>query len=208
MAIATRRDHEHDAEALSQALSSDDAAHWSAGTFATPLGPMLAIAGDAGLTLLEFADRRALPRELQDVQAGGAIARRPHAVIEQTEHELGEYFEGRRTRFTIPLDPRGTPFERSVWDRLLTIPHGATASYADIARTLGKPGASRAIGRANGANRIAVVIPCHRVIRSDGALCGYGGGLERKRWLLQHEGAGFEGQPSLFASGGDQSNAG
>jgi len=160
---------------------------WRRACFETPLGPMVGIAGDAGLTRLEFADRRAIDRELEDVRRTGGTEHRPHPVLEQAERELGEYFAGARTAFTLPLDLRGTAFERSVWRRLLAIPHGATASYAEIARDLGKPGASRAVGRANGANRIAVVIPCHRVIRSDGSLRGYGGGLDRKRWLLEHE---------------------
>ncbi|MEL7472404.1 MAG: methylated-DNA--[protein]-cysteine S-methyltransferase [Planctomycetota bacterium] len=163
----------------------------------TPMGEMLAIASDSGLTLLEFHDRRALPRELRDVRAQGDIEPGEHAVLLQTARELHEYFDGYRRAFTIPLDPRGTPFERRVWDRLLEISHGETRSYADIARDLGKPGASRAIGRANGANRIAIVIPCHRVIRSDGALCGYGGGLDRKRRLLELEGAATL-EPVLF----------
>ena len=101
--------------------------------------------------------------------------------------ELDEYFVGTRTRFDVPLAIGGTAFQRAVWERLLAIPYGVTRSYEAIASEIGRPGAQRAVGRANGDNRLAILIPCHRVIRSDGSLCGYGGSLWRKRWLLEHE---------------------
>lgn len=102
--------------------------------------------------------------------------------------ELAAYFVGDLRRFTVPLELAGTAFQTSVWQGLLTIPYGQTIGYGDLARTIGKDaGASRAVGAANGANRLAIVVPCHRVVAADGSLHGYGGGLERKRWLLDHE---------------------
>jgi len=166
----------------------------SAAWLSTPLGPMLACASDRGLCLLEFVDRRSLETQIAAVRArmGLAVVPQRHRVLEQIERELAAYFAGALRDFTVPLDPQGTDFERRVWDRLLEIPYGETCSYARMAKGIGRPGAARAIGRANGANRIAIVIPCHRVIRADGALCGYGGGVERKRWLLELEGWGGE----------------
>jgi len=107
--------------------------------------------------------------------------------IEQLEHELTEYFAGTLRKFLTPTDVTGTPFERAIWAQLLAIPYGQTRSYGDLASTLGKPGAQRAVGRANGANYVSIVIPCHRVIESNGNLRGYGGGLWRKKWLLELE---------------------
>jgi len=161
------------------------------GWIETPLGPMLAVASDAGLCLLEFSDRRSLQNH---IAAGHARLRSPilpidHPTLRQTRRELNQYFAGDRRRFDVPLDPRGTPFERAVWNQLLTIPHGQVRSYARIAQALDRPGASRAVGRANAANPIAIIVPCHRVIRADGSLCGYAGGAHRKEWLLEHEGA-------------------
>ena len=171
-------------------------------TLDTPLGDMLAIATDEALTLLEFADRRALPTELRDVreQFRSEAVEGDNAVLDQTVHELAEYFAGDRTEFTIPLTTHGTPFQRRVWDELCAIPCGKTRTYGEMAERLCKPGGSRAVGRANGANRIGIVIPCHRVIRTGGDLGGYGGKLWRKEWLLGHEGAGDQsGDPlALF----------
>lgn len=178
----------------------------------TPLGDMLAGATDEGVCLLEFIDRRALPGELRELdrrlghgaererrdlarEVAGFDAASADQHLDRLSDELSAYFGGLITRFTFPLVPVGTPFERAVWDELLRIPHGRTTSYGSIARTLGRPGASRAVGRANGRNRIAIVIPCHRVIDSTGSLHGYGGGLWRKRYLLELEMsvAGHEG---------------
>ena len=155
----------------------------------TPLGPMLAIAGDGGLELLEFVDRRALESELKEIRRSLSVVAVPgeHPILKQTEAELREYFEGRRQRFEIPLRLRGSEFQLAAWRALCDIPFGETRSYSDMARTVGSPNAVRAIGRVNGQNRIAIVVPCHRVIRSDGSLCGYGGGRWRKQWLLDHE---------------------
>lgn len=171
-----------------------DAEFLSAAWLSTPLGPMLACCSDRGLCLLEFVDRRSLEMQIAQVRArtGLAVIPAAHPVLAQTERELAAYFAGELRDFTVALDPQGTPFERATWDRLLKIPYGETCSYAQMARDIGRPGAARAIGRANGANRIAIIIPCHRVIRADGALCGYGGGVERKRWLLDLEGWGGE----------------
>jgi methylated-DNA-[protein]-cysteine S-methyltransferase len=114
----------------------------------------------------------------------------PEGVIGETVRQLDEYFAGTRREFELDLAPRGTAFQLAVWDALLTIPYGATASYGDIARSVGRPNAVRAVGQANGRNPLAIVVPCHRVIGSDHSLTGYGGGIERKRYLL-----GLEGSP-------------
>ena len=159
----------------------------------TPLDPMIAAATSEGLCLLEFADRRACRAELGDlirllgrpvVEAGSMIA---HPHLDAIRAQLAAYFAGEIRTFTVPLLTPGTPFERRVWAQLRTIPFGRTCSYADLAAAIGNPDASRAVGGANGRNRIAIVIPCHRVIESGGGLRGYGGGLERKRFLLDHE---------------------
>lgn len=169
----------------------------------TPLKPMVAIASDRGLVLLEFTDRRGLEAELELVRRvhGAAVTPGSNEHTERTARELGEYFAGGRKTFGVPLDLRGSEFQLAVWDRLRKIPHGAVASYGEMARDLGKPGAARAIGRANGENRVAIIVPCHRVIQSDGSLCGYGGGVWRKRWLLEHEGVRVKGE-SGAAKGG------
>ncbi|HRQ65494.1 MAG TPA: methylated-DNA--[protein]-cysteine S-methyltransferase [Xanthomonadaceae bacterium] len=155
----------------------------------TPLGPMLAMAEDKGLVLLEFLDRPALTAELEElkVRYGYAAAPGSHAHLDQVETELADYFAGRRQRFEVPLAPPGKPFERSVWHRLLGIPYAETLSYGQLAREVGKPGAARIAGWACGRNRIAIVIPCHRVVAADGALTGYGGGKARKAFLLRLE---------------------
>lgn len=160
----------------------------------TPLGPMLAIASDRGLLLCEFADRPMLPTQRRRVErmCGGPITDADHPYLEQTRRELGEYFLGQRDAFTIPLVLDGTPFQTAVWYQLLNIPFGKTTSYDGIARTLNLPGGARAVGRANGDNRIAIIVPCHRVINADGGLSGYGGGRNRKRWLLAHERRGSQ----------------
>jgi methylated-DNA-[protein]-cysteine S-methyltransferase len=110
-------------------------------------------------------------------------------VLAQARQQLTEYFAGSRTTFDLPLDPSGTEFQRRVWDSLRTIPYGTTTSYGAIARRLGDPHATRAVGAANGQNPIPIVVPCHRVVGAKGELTGFGGGIDRKRWLLEHEGA-------------------
>ena len=156
----------------------------------TPLGPMTAIADERELHLLEFVDRRGLEREIERLRQRqkAGIAPGRTAPIAQIEKELKDYFAGRSMTFETPLArATGSPFQNAVWDALLTIPPGETWSYAQLARAVGRPKAVRAVGTANGANPLAIVIPCHRVINANGELGGYGGGLPRKRWLLEHE---------------------
>ncbi|MFN3153033.1 bifunctional transcriptional activator/DNA repair enzyme AdaA [Bremerella sp.] len=155
----------------------------------TPLGPMLAAASDAGLCLLEFADRKMLPEQFERISKlfQQPILPGTHPVLKRTAEQIEQYFAGERTEFTLPLRLDGTSFQQTVWKKLLEIPYGQTSSYGKMADELGKPTASRAVGRTNGDNRLAIVVPCHRVVRSDGHLCGYAGGLWRKRWLLEHE---------------------
>lgn len=157
----------------------------------SPLGPLLAVASDAGLCILEFLDRRILATKLQAVRSRMRlpIIAGDHELLRGIQRELTAYFDGDRSGFRTPLDPQGTPFQRRVWNELLRIPRGQTRSYADVAAAVGNPRAVRAVARANGENRLAIVIPCHRVIGADGRLVGYGGGLWRKRRLLEIEGA-------------------
>jgi methylated-DNA-[protein]-cysteine S-methyltransferase len=129
--------------------------------------------------------------------ASWADHRGDDALLAQAREELGAYFDGRRRTFTVPLAPNGTEFQRRVWQELRTIPFGSTTSYAAIAHRVANAAAVRAVGAANGRNPIPIIIPCHRVIGSDGSLTGFGGGLDRKRWLLHHEGALAGGQAEL-----------
>ena len=156
---------------------------------ATPLGDMVAVASSRNLHLLEFVDRKALPTELsrlaRETAGGIGLGRLP--PVEQAEAELAEYFAGQRAVFETPLHQPGTPFFQTVWEELRRIPAGEVRSYSDIARDIGRPGAVRAVARANGANQIALIVPCHRVIGADGSLVGYGGGLWRKRRLIDIE---------------------
>jgi methylated-DNA-[protein]-cysteine S-methyltransferase len=155
----------------------------------TPLGDMLALASSAGLCLLEFVDGTArLDKELAQVRAArGPAAGGVSAVLDQLQAELDGYFAGQRQCFDVPFDWVGTPFQLRVWRALLAIPYGATWSYGQEARHINQSAAARAVAAANGQNKIAIVVPCHRVIGSSGALTGYGGGLPRKRWLLDLE---------------------
>jgi AraC family transcriptional regulator of adaptative response/methylated-DNA-[protein]-cysteine methyltransferase len=155
----------------------------------TPLGPMLIAATDDALCLLEFVDRRMLPRQVERIRRRMGVVFTPgrNEVIAQTEREVDEYFQGQLERFTVPIAMSGSDFQRAVWGELLAIPTGETRSYADIATAVGRPNAVRAVGTANGANALAIVIPCHRVIGADGRLAGYGGGLWRKQRLLDLE---------------------
>jgi AraC family transcriptional regulator of adaptative response/methylated-DNA-[protein]-cysteine methyltransferase len=155
----------------------------------TPLGRMLAVATDDALALLEFLDRRALEAELTMLRhrLGAPVVPGKREVLTATARQLGEYFDGTRYRFDLPLVQRGSEFDRRVWDALVEIPYGRTTSYGDLARKIGAPAAVRAVGASNGRNQLAIIVPCHRVIRSDGSLCGYGGGRWRKQWLLHHE---------------------
>ena len=155
----------------------------------TPIGPMIAGASDAGVCLLEFTDRRMLEHQLETLKRRFRSALLPgaHRYLDQLRTELDEYFSGARRAFTVPVHAPGSSFEERVWKALCAIPFGETRSYEDIARAVGSPKAVRAVGRANGLNRIAIVIPCHRVVNKSGALGGYGGGLWRKRRLRHLE---------------------
>ncbi|GAB4322051.1 MAG: hypothetical protein Kow0074_13320 [Candidatus Zixiibacteriota bacterium] len=155
----------------------------------SPLGPMIAGASSQGLCFLEWHDRGGTEQILKRVEKRYRLPLEEgeHPVVNQLTVELARYFDGLGSSFTVPLHIAGTPFEVSVWQQLLRIPYGETRSYGDIARELGKPGASRAVGRANGANYLSIVIPCHRVCDSNGKLHGYGGGLWRKQRLLELE---------------------
>jgi AraC family transcriptional regulator, regulatory protein of adaptative response / methylated-DNA-[protein]-cysteine methyltransferase len=157
----------------------------------SPLGPMIAAATEEGLCLLEFADRRMLPLQLRRMKerSGGTVVPGDNGVLAALERELGEYFAGGRRDFSVPLAAPGTPWQERVWERLLGIPWGGTVTYGELAAAMGRPTASRAVARAVGDNRIAILVPCHRVVGSGGALTGYGGGLWRKRRLLEIEGA-------------------
>jgi O-6-methylguanine DNA methyltransferase len=162
----------------------------------TPLGPMLAGATDDGICHLEFTDRPMLPTQLAVLERR---LRRPlaagrHALIDRLEEQLNEYFAGRRAAFDLPLVAPGSPFQERTWGVLRGIPTGETISYEELASRGGRPGAQRAAGTANGANRIAVLIPCHRVIRKSGEIGNYGGGTWRKTWLLDHERRLADGQ--------------
>lgn len=124
---------------------------------------------------------------LNFVETGGTAGKPLPACLKQAVAQIDEYFKGRRKKFSLQLFLQGTPFQQAVWRQLKRIPFGKTASYGDIARAIGNPRACRAVGTANGANPIAIIIPCHRIIGSNGTLTGYGGGLWRKQWLLEHE---------------------
>lgn len=155
----------------------------------SPLGAILALGDDDGLYVFDWVDRRGLEREIVRLRkrTGFAIVPGTHPVLEQAAREIGQYFAGTRREFSLPFAMRGTDFQRRVWSALLKIPPGQTRSYAEIAAAIGQPTAVRAVARANGDNFRGIVIPCHRVIGSDGSLTGYGGGLARKQWLLDHE---------------------
>ena len=154
----------------------------------SPLGPLVAGATDDGVCLLEFSDRRMLEAQLEGVrQRLGPVLPGTHPLLDQLRSELAEYFAGRRREFSVPLVYPGTPFQVKVWDALRQIPYGETRSYETLAWSVAAPRAQRAVGHANGLNRVAIVIPCHRVVNKDGKLGGYGGGLWRKQLLLDLE---------------------
>ncbi len=159
------------------------------GWIETPLGPMVAGAVEDGLCLLEFTDRRMLEAQLETLRSRFRLplspADSPH--FRHLRAELSSYFAGGIRDFTVPVVLRGTDFQERVWKGLLGIPYGDTVSYAALAERIGAPGASRAVGHANGLNRMAVIVPCHRVVNADGQLGGYGGGLWRKKALLDLE---------------------
>jgi len=157
--------------------------------FTTPLGPMFVCATEQGVCLLEFVDRRMLETEFRELQRllKARIIAGENVHTRQAEREIGEYFAGRCRTFSVALHAPGSDFQLSVWRLLETVPYGQTSSYQAQAEKLGNPQAVRAVASANGGNRIAIIVPCHRIIGKDGALMGYGGGVARKQWLIRHE---------------------
>lgn len=157
----------------------------------TPLGPMLVGAIDEGICLAEFADRRMLPTQLETLRRrlGRPIVAGSHPHLDRLRIGLTEYFAGTRRAFDLPLVAPGSAFQERTWSELRQLGAGVTVSYEELAKRVGRPGAQRAVGTANGANRIAVLIPCHRVVRKSGETGNYGGGRWRKEWLLAHEAA-------------------
>jgi AraC family transcriptional regulator of adaptative response/methylated-DNA-[protein]-cysteine methyltransferase len=155
----------------------------------TPLGPMLAVVNDRAVVQLEFADRRGLEGSYAQMKERFGIAVVPgeNDVTKKLRADLAQYFAGTRKVFSAPIELRGTPFQEKVWRELMRIPYGATRSYSEVAKAVGKPGAVRAVARANATNRLYLLVPCHRVIAHDGKLSGYGGGLVRKQRLLELE---------------------
>ena len=149
-------------------------------TMTSPVGELLLTSNGDALTAVYFEDPKYGP-----TSTDGWI--RDDSVLAEARQQLEEYFRGERTEFDLALAPKGTDFQRPVWRALTEIPYAATTSYGAIAARIGKPSASRAVGAANGRNPISIIVPCHRVIGSGGDLTGYGGGLDRKRWLLDHE---------------------
>jgi len=148
----------------------------------SPVGRLKLVASDVGLVAILW--ERDDPGR---VRLGAMVESPDHAVLAETERQLGEYFAGRLQAFTVPLDFHGTEFQKQIWSALLTIPFGETRSYGAIARAIGRPSASRAVGAANGRNPISIIAPCHRVLGSNGALTGFAGGLAAKDYLLGHE---------------------
>ncbi|MCL9685307.1 bifunctional transcriptional activator/DNA repair enzyme AdaA [Legionella maioricensis] len=155
----------------------------------TRLGPMLAIADEDALYLLEFVDRRGLEREVEKLRkkTKSVIIPGSSPPITSIEKELNAYFEGSLKEFVTPIHLLGSPFQKLAWHKLLNIPYGETRSYSKQAEAIGKPSAFRTVANANGANQLAIIIPCHRIINLNGNLGGYGGGIARKQWLIEHE---------------------
>ena len=168
----------------------------------TPLGPMVAAAVPEGVCLLEFSGPDRLPRQ---VQALSRRLKRPVAPgetphLQALRRELAAYFAGELRGFTTPLFTPGTPFQQAVWGELAGIPYGTTLSYEALAARIGKPAAVRAVGHANGMNPVSILVPCHRVVNKNGNLCGYGGGLWRKRFLLELERTGHLPEPTVVGA--------
>jgi AraC family transcriptional regulator of adaptative response/methylated-DNA-[protein]-cysteine methyltransferase len=155
----------------------------------TQLGPMFVISDDKALYLLEFAERRGLEREIERLRLKLKATIMPEITdpIRSIKAELKAYFDGSLEKFTTPIHVLGSPFQKSVWEELMRIPYGQTRSYSAQAKSIGKEKAFRAVANANGANQLAIIIPCHRIINSNGHLGGYGGGITRKQCLIDHE---------------------
>jgi methylated-DNA-[protein]-cysteine S-methyltransferase len=158
-------------------------------TMPSPVGPLLLTATDAGLTRVYFEKHRHMDPVHPSWRPASAADGAAGVILAEARRQLEAYFAGRLREFDVPLAARGSPFQEKVWGLLREIPWGRTASYGEIARRIGDASLSRAVGVANGRNPLSIVVPCHRVIGADGSLTGYGGGMERKRWLLAHEGA-------------------
>lgn len=155
----------------------------------TPLGPMLAIADDDALLLLEFTSRPDLDDQVKTLTQldPRSVVEGSNSILVRTRNELDAYFAGELVNFSLPIKIQGTNFQETVWQELQRIPYGETISYQELGKRIGNDQAARAVGSANGQNRLAIVIPCHRVIRADGSIGGYAGGAEQKQWLLDHE---------------------
>ncbi|MFN5382187.1 MAG: bifunctional transcriptional activator/DNA repair enzyme AdaA [Alphaproteobacteria bacterium] len=155
----------------------------------TKLGPMVAIADEYQLYLLECVDRRGLEPEVERLRRNVCASIIPGTtwVIESITSEIGEYFDGKLKEFKTPIHLMGTPFQQRVWNELMLIPYGSVRSYKEQAEKIGRPSSYRAVANANGANQLAIIIPCHRIIRENGDIGGYGGGIIRKKWLIEHE---------------------
>lgn len=168
----------------------------------TPIGPMTLGATDDALVLADFTNRAMMPAQLAAVRRRiGPTGEGPAPLLDEAERQLGEYFAGTRRAFGLPIDAPGSPFQERTWAELRRIPHGETISYRQLAVLVDAPAASRAVGRANGSNRLAVIIPCHRVVASGGGLGGYGGGLDAKRRLLALEARVASGPTARDAAG-------
>jgi AraC family transcriptional regulator of adaptative response/methylated-DNA-[protein]-cysteine methyltransferase len=165
-------------------------------TIETPLGKMAAAATKEGICFLEFSDRQTLETEFNNLARTFNTTVKPGGSkhLRALKKQLKEYFKGTRKEFSLPIVTPGTEFQQAAWDVLRKIPYGTTISYLEQAKLINNPQALRAVANANGSNRIVIIIPCHRVIGSDGSLIGYGGGLERKKWLIDHE-KKYSGQP-------------
>ena len=157
---------------------------WS--TIKSPIGPITVRVSGGSIVRLDMDKGRHVP-DLPPERADGITDLTDRRVLNDAMDQLTEWFAGTRTMFDLPLDLGGTKFQQSVWKQLCLIPYGETISYGELARRLGKPTAYRAVGLANGRNPVSIIVPCHRVIATDGTLGGYGGGLDRKTWLLEHE---------------------
>jgi methylated-DNA-[protein]-cysteine S-methyltransferase len=166
------------------------------GLYSSPVGTLVLTSDGKALTGLHLPHHDGGPAPLS-----GSGWHRDDSVFRAAREQLDAYFAGELRTFRVPLNMMGTPFQRLAWQGLLTIPYGATISYAEQARRIGRPGAARAVGAANGRNPIAIIVPCHRVIGADGSLTGYGGGLDMKEWLLQHEGSVLESRTPAVSVG-------
>ncbi len=158
-------------------------------TVSTTLCEMRMATTDRGICLLEMGSPERADREQSELEAAfeTQMIQGEHPLLDLLESELDGYFSGNLTKFSVPLDCPGSEWQTKVWNALIEIPYGETTSYGQLAARLDNPGGARAVGLANGQNRVSIVIPCHRVIAADGTLHGYGGGIERKQWLLDHE---------------------